>query len=133
MAWKPITPDRDRVQYHVDLDPDYEWLPHELLDDVPKKSIGQQVLDAIEMSERLAESKLRMLDLPDAGDVDPDDADPGVDEWSDPEDYRRAAMDLNEKADKIKRSRKKEKAASDEPAAVSKSNSVVSSDFPPSE
>lgn len=115
MGWKPFSPDKKRVQYHVDLDKKFEWPKHELLDEIPKKSIGDQINDLIVMGEQLAESRIRALDLPDVGDGDPDDADTGIDEWSDPEDYRRAMQDLERR---FEAAQKKKKTPDDVPEPV---------------
>lgn len=91
--WKPlqIEPVIEHVQYHVDLDDKFVWEEHELLDKIPKKTIGQQVEDLIRFSESMELSRIRALDLPDVGDGDPDDADTGIDDYSDIEDIRRAS------------------------------------------
>lgn len=68
------------------------------LDTIPKKSVAEQVRLFVEMGERLELSRIEMLNKMDVGDdEDIDEADTGLDDYSDLEDLQRAVARLAEK------------------------------------
>lgn len=92
--WKPIRVDK-KEEIRI-TEQGGERL--DCLDTIPKKSVAEQVRLYIEMGERLELSRIEMLNKMEVGDdEDIEEADTGLDDYSDLEDLQRAVARLADK------------------------------------
>lgn len=92
--WKPIRVDKNEKERITEQGGDRL----DCLDTIPKKSVAEQVRLFVEMGERLELSRIEMLNKMEVGDdEDIEEADTGLDDYSDLEDLQRAAARLSEK------------------------------------
>lgn len=91
-----------------DFDKKLSSKDHECLDDLPRKSVGDQVKAFQLAGQSLEDSRRALFELRGINDdnVDVDEYDTGLDEYSDFHDYEMAKQDLYEKASNINASRK---------------------------